>query len=81
MDRPIECISVREGLMGEMMRLEIMPDGLDVVQFRRILGQPLDGKPMRTGGKRCQRELAGVWIGPLSSTSTTGLASWPGLGP
>jgi hypothetical protein len=46
--------------MGQMMRLEIMPDGLDVVQFWRILGQPLDGEPMRTGGKRCQRELTGV---------------------
>jgi hypothetical protein len=43
-----------------MMPLEIVPDGLNVVQFRRILGQPLDRKPMRTSGKRCQGELAGV---------------------
>ena len=31
MDRAVECVRVSEGLMGEMMRLEIMPDGLDVV--------------------------------------------------
>jgi len=33
-DRPIECGGVGEGLMGEMMRLEVTPDGLDVVQLR-----------------------------------------------
>jgi hypothetical protein len=31
--------------MRQTMRLEIAPDGSDVVQFRRILGQPLDGEP------------------------------------
>ena len=46
--------------MREMMRLEVMPDGLDVVQFGRILGKPLDGKPVRPGGERRQGELAGM---------------------
>jgi hypothetical protein len=36
-DRPIKCVSVSEGLMGEMVRLEIMPNGLDVVQFWDVL--------------------------------------------
>lgn len=31
MDCGIECIGVGEGLMGEMMRLEVAPDGFDVV--------------------------------------------------
>ena len=31
MDWGIECIGVGEGLMGEMMRLEVAPDGFDVV--------------------------------------------------
>jgi len=43
-----------------MMRLKVVPDQLDVVEFRRILGQPLDDEPVCAGGKRCQRELAGV---------------------
>ena len=31
MDCGIECIGVGEGLMGEMMRLEVAPDAFDVV--------------------------------------------------
>ena len=72
-DRPVEFVSISEGLMCEMMRLEVVPHDLDVVQFGRILGQPLDGEPVRPGGKRRQGSLL-VWIGPLSSTNTTGLA-------
>ena len=60
MDRPVKCVSIHEGLVGEMMCFEVMPDGLDVVQLRRILGEPLDSEPMRTAGQRRQRELAGV---------------------
>src|SRR5271166_853705 len=56
----VERVRVSEGLMPQMMRLEIAPDGFDVVQFRRILGQPLDGEPVRAGGQRGQGELAGV---------------------
>ena len=46
--------------MREMMRLEVAPHGLNVVQFGRIFGQPLDGEPVRPGGQRRQGELAGV---------------------
>lgn len=60
MDRLVECVGVSEGLVGEMMRLEVAPDGLDVVQFRGVFGQPLDGEPMCAGGERRERALAGV---------------------
>lgn len=60
MDRLVECVGISEGLVGEMMRLEVAPDGLDVVQFRGVFGQPLDGEPMCAGGERCERALAGV---------------------
>ena len=49
-----------EGLMGEVMGLEVVPDHLDVVQFRRVFWQPLDGEPVCAGGQRGERELAGV---------------------
>jgi hypothetical protein len=32
-DRLVESVRISKGLMGEMMRLEIMSDDLDVVQF------------------------------------------------
>jgi hypothetical protein len=56
----VKCIDVSEGLMREMMRLEVTPDEFDVVQFRRILWQPLDGEPVHAGCEGCQGELAGV---------------------
>ena len=46
--------------MCQVMRLEVVPDRLDVVEFRRILGQPLDGEPVCAAGKRRHRELARV---------------------
>jgi hypothetical protein len=74
----VEFAWVSEGLMREMMRFGVMPDAFDVVQFGCVFGQPLDDEPVGAGGQRCQREL---WIGPLSSTSTTGLMGCPGFGP
>src|SRR5512145_521104 len=43
-----------------MMRLEIVPDNLDVVQLGRVLGQPLDPEPVLARIERGTRELAGV---------------------
>ena len=59
-DRPIELLGIGEGLMGEMMRLEVPPDAFDVIELWRILREPLDGEPMGTGGERCPGEFAGV---------------------
>lgn len=36
MDGLVKRVGVGEGLVGEVMRLEIAPDGFDVVQLRRI---------------------------------------------
>src|SRR5215213_10807825 len=49
-----------KGLMGEMVCLQVMPDAFNVIQLRRVFGQPLDGEPVSAGGQRSQRELAGV---------------------
>ena len=70
MDCAFEFIGVDEGLMGELIRLEVAPDWLDIVEFRGILG-----------AASAAGEILLVWIGPLSSTSTTGLVGCPGLGP
>ena len=63
------------------MGFEIVPDHFDVVEFGRVLGQPFDGEPVGTGreGSGCRTLL--TWIGPLSSTMTTGFVGRPGLGP
>lgn len=79
MDGCVERGHGGDGLMGQVMRLAVVPDHLNVIEFSRVVGQPLDGQPGRAGGQRRARTL--TWIGPLSSTSTTGLAPWPGIGP
>src|SRR3954453_7921438 len=56
----LERARIGEGLMCKVVHLEVVPDPLDVVQFRRVLGQPLDGEPVGAGGKRSLRQLADV---------------------
>ena len=51
MDGAIESVDVGEGLVGQMVRLEIAPDNLDVVELGGVFGQPLDGEPMLAGGR------------------------------
>ena len=41
-----------------MMRFEIAPYNLDIIEFRRVFGQPFDGEPMGAGGKCDRRRLA-----------------------
>jgi hypothetical protein len=48
-----------EGSIGEMVTFEIAPASLDVVEFGRVFGQPLDGQP-GSGGERLGAEFAGV---------------------
>jgi hypothetical protein len=59
-DGRVEGVGVREGLMGEVVSLEVTPDCFNVVQFRSVFRQPLDGQPMRAGGERGARQLAGM---------------------
>lgn len=79
MDGSIERVGIDEGLVGEMMGLEIAPDGFDVVQLRGVFGQPLDGEPVGAGGQGCLRDLAGVdW--PVVLDQHHGLGGLTGLG-
>jgi len=59
-DGLVERVDILEGLVGEMVGLEVAPDRFDVVEFGRVFGQPLDGKPVGTGRQRRAGELAGV---------------------
>src|SRR5208282_6477256 len=46
MDGAVEGVGGSEGLMGQMVRLEIVPDNLDVVELGCVFWQPLDGEPV-----------------------------------
>jgi hypothetical protein len=37
-DGAVEVVGVCEGLMGQMVSLEVVPDEFDVVQFGGVLG-------------------------------------------
>ena len=56
----VEDIRIGEGLMGEIVGLEIMPDGFDVIEFGCIFRQPFGGEPVGALGKSCQGRLARV---------------------
>ncbi len=66
--------------MGQRMRLEIAPDTLDIAELKRVSGS-------HSAVSRCSRAATAArailltWIGPLSSTSTTGLTVRSGIGP
>jgi hypothetical protein len=60
MDGVVECGDVGEGLVGQVVGLEVVPDDLDIVEFGGIFGQPLDGEPVRAGGEGCDRAMARV---------------------
>ncbi len=58
MDLTIKRFGVGERLMSQMVRLEVVPDNLDIVEFGRVLGEPLDGELVLARRKRRQAELA-----------------------
>ena len=60
MDGAVEAIRAGEGLVSEMMPLEVAPENLDVVQLRSIFRQPLDREPVGALGEGRTRHLAGV---------------------
>ena len=45
-DFAIKRIDIGERLMGQMTCFEIVPDDLNVIEFGRVFGKPLDGQPM-----------------------------------
>ena len=52
MNGAVQSVSVGKGLMGEVVRFQVVPDKLDVSQFRRVVGEPFNGQPVRAGGER-----------------------------
>ena len=60
MDAAIEGFGVGKGLVGQMMRLEIVPDNLDVVELGRVFRQPLDEEPVLARLERFASKLADV---------------------
>ena len=84
-DGAIESVVVGEGVVGEMVRLEIVPDNLDVVELGRVFRQPLDGEPVLARFEGLEGELADVdrpvvldqhdgldcssWLGPYRRSS------------
>jgi hypothetical protein len=42
MDRAVEVIRAGEGLVSQVMPLQVAPDPFDVVQLRSVFRQPLD---------------------------------------
>ena len=80
MDGLVERCDFGEGLVGEVMSLEVAPDGLDVVEFGGVFGQPFDGEPVGAGGQRGERELAGM-DRSIVLDEYDRLGRSPGLGP
>ena len=56
----VERDGVGEGLVGEVMGLEVAPDRLDVIEFGRVFRQPLDSEPVCASRQRGKRAFAGV---------------------
>src|SRR3954470_4255818 len=50
-DSAVEVIRAGEGLVSEMMSLQVAPETLDVVQLRGIFRQPLDREPVGALGE------------------------------
>ena len=68
MDRAVERLSVGKGLV----RLEVVPDHLDVLSSGAYLGSHSMVSQWARAPSAASESLL-VWIGPLSSTSITGL--------
>ena len=59
MNSAVEMIGVGEGLMREEVAFQVAPGSLDVIQFRGIFWEPLDGQP-RPHGEGSLGGLAGM---------------------
>src|SRR4051794_26880552 len=54
-----ESIGIGEGVVGELMLLEVAPGSLDVIQFGGVFRQPFEGEPGALG-ERAGCQLAAV---------------------
>ena len=78
-DFAIKRFDIGERLMGQMMRLEIAPDNLDVIEFRCEFGQPLDGEPVLACIERRPGDFADM-DRPIILDQHDGSCHSPGLG-
>src|SRR5215212_6490403 len=53
MDGAVESVDIGEGVVGELMLLEITPASFDVVQFGGVFRQPFEGEPGARGERLC----------------------------
>jgi hypothetical protein len=72
MDGVVEVIDIGEGLMREEVAFQIAPGSLDVVELGSVFGSHWMVSQSRAAS--AAREALLVWIGPLSTTQTTGLS-------
>ena len=79
MDFAIKRFGIGECLMGQMIRLEIAPDDLDVIKLRCVFGQPLDGEPVLARVKRRQGDFADM-DRPIILDQHDGSCHAPGIG-
>src|SRR4051812_25642982 len=59
-DGVIEVFRSGEGLVSEVMPLQVAPEDLDVVELRSVFRQPFDREPVGALGERGAGRLAGV---------------------
>ena len=58
-DGAFESVGIGEGMIGELMLLEVAPASLDIVQLGSVFRQPFEGQPGARGERLCG-QLAGV---------------------
>src|SRR3954467_15955948 len=58
-DGAFESVGIGEGMIGELMLLEVAPASLDIVEFGSVFRQPFEGQPGARGERLCG-QLAGV---------------------
>jgi hypothetical protein len=56
----IQIVGGGEGLMSQLMTLQITPNSLDIIEFGGVFWQPLDGQPVRPCRQGCRGCLAGM---------------------
>src|SRR5689334_6814421 len=59
-DGLIEVVRSGEGLVSEVMPLQVAPEALDIGQLRSVFRQPLDREPMSPRGEGGPSRLTGV---------------------
>ena len=78
-DSAIKRFDIGERLMGQMTCFEIVPDDLNVIEFGRVFGKPLDGQPMLARIERRPGDFADM-DRPIILDQHDGSCHAPGLG-